>query len=315
MGSERPRQNSPRSVTPIDVTADTIHWAGWAFSWDAGPLTIGWSATGAGSQAGFIRASRPPPSIKGWTQARARRRGEWVARMLTAARPTLERLAAQGIRPHEVLDVVATVELFVAPLWRRRRELEGDRKQRLGEAKILESAARILSRYRLLLEKHTPRVRVEVLGSDQWVVGPAYKIYAEPDHLRWIAENLRAMPARTDRQDEAVLLCALALYEVIKRRLGQASARDVGELIEAAWPLHYRPRWGSDSDRAVNRVEAARKLLERARKAVDREEVDAILGKDGLHTRPPTVPEIVPAATSDKAKPTSRQPRAKRKTR
>jgi hypothetical protein len=312
MGRDRTRQNATRSVPPIDVTTDTIHWARWAFSWDAGQITIGWSATGAGSLAGFVGASRPPPSIKGWTPARARRRGEWVARMLTAARPTLERLAAQGLRPHEVLDVIATVELFVAPPTRHRRKLEGDRKQRHRDAAILERAAALLPRYRPILEEHTPRLRVEVLGTDQVTVGHAYKILAEPGHLRRIAENLRAMPAPTGRQDWSLLLCARALHAVIARRAGRADARDVGELIRAAWPERYRPY---HDEAAAAEADTARKLLARARKAVDPEDVEAILGADGLHTRPPTVPENVPAATRNQPKTTPRRSQDKRKTR
>lgn len=50
----------------------------------------------------------------------------------------------------------------------------GDRKQRLRDAAILERAASILPRYRLLLEDATPRVRLEV-DADRWQIGPAYQ--------------------------------------------------------------------------------------------------------------------------------------------
>jgi hypothetical protein len=148
--------------------------------------------------------------------------------------------------------------------------------------------------------------------ADRWQIGPAYSIQANPAHLRWIAENLRAMPSRTDRQDWSVLLAARAFEMLIARRLGgPVSPRDVGDLVQAAWPdrfrKHHRPADGVDP------ADAARKLLARARAAVDDEEAARVID-DGCRTRPPTVPEIVPATTSGQAKTTSRQPTTKRKT-
>jgi len=320
---------------PAAVMDDLARWARGQVLPESGyVLRVGWSDTGPGrGRVAAVAGVEAHPAFPKPRSDVAQRLGQRLCVLLSATLPAVAQLAARGVPARDVLTVLWRLD-------RNRSDAPKRRRQRAAEAKVLEQAALIVERYRPILERHTPWLRVQRPGDpSRWSLGHAF--YPDGAWLAWIAENLRGMPPRRAGAppEWRALASARALEVLVKRAGSKVIAREISAVVAAAWgpEAHWH---GEDPGRA------ARALLARARQRVTLKQLEQLLafgGEDipgpagpglgddalraGLDVRAsaqPTaraagrpgrnVPVNVPASTRSQPKPTPRRPRAKRKT-
>ena len=313
-----------RDSVPPPLTAELARWARGQVLLESGcVLRIGWSDTGPGrGRVAAVAGVQAHPAFPKPRSDVAQRLGQRLCALLSATLPAVAQLAARGVPARDVLTVLWRLD-------RNRSDAPKRSRQRDAEAKVLEQAALIVERYRPILERHTPWLRVQRPGDERrWGLG--HPFYPEGVWLAWMAENLRNMPSRGAGAppEWRVLAAARAIEILMKRAGGKVGAREISAAVRAAWPNDAQ--WPS-----ADQHRTARKLLARARERVTDKQLERLLGFDGegmpgppgpglgedalradldVRAQRQNVPANVPASTRNQPKPTPRQPRAKRKT-
>ena len=287
-------------------------------------LQIAWGQTSADPVAQIVTL-RPEPSFAAYRPKRAFADGERVCQLLTDVQRPIASLVARGAHFEDVEDVLAL-------LWfldRKHQSPIGSARTRVREAATVEQTAAILMKYKDLLYKKTPWA-----SAPSWPGGrrSTYLYTFASEMLPWVARTLRDdLQAPTGkRAKRGILIVVRVLDELLRRRGVIAPAREIAAVIQAAWPSQYKPG-------AFDEAATARKLLTRARRAIDDEIVVDVLGnlpssvRASLARLPPKdripvvgggfigiirdVPANVPATPRTQSKTTPPHSRVKRKTR
>ncbi len=185
------------------------------------------------------------PAIKGTPRKADQARAEWIAGLATKSRGALERLAARGVDPQNLLAILAHAWLVERPAEQRDRAAISSAKRAQREAAILDEACAILRRHAASADEQTPLVSFE--EDEALYVWSAYRVSQEV--LAWLAAQLRAVPSGREARkrgsahrpkETTMQMAALALQATIRRETATvgrpySGVAEIAELLSAAW--------------------------------------------------------------------------------